>query len=73
MCLALLCSCLGPGSCNLCACGGRELKSSILTRLLYFSFLLAVLVVCAIMLSPTVSETLLNTVSVTLCTAEKNV
>lgn len=62
MCLGLLCCLCGPGACGLCCCKGK-VKSSITTRLLYFAFLLAVLVVTSIMLSPTVGNGLQNVVS----------
>ena len=62
MCLDLLCCCFGPAACGLC-CGSGKVKSSITTRLLYFVFLFVVLVVCSIMLSPTVGAALGKVVS----------
>lgn len=62
MCLDLLCCCLGPAACGLC-CGGGKVKNSVTTRLLYFSFLFVVLVVCSVMLSPSLAVGLQNTVS----------
>ena len=62
MCLEFLCCCFGPAACGLCCCGGK-VKSSITTRLLYMMFLLAVLIVTSIMLSPTVAQGLEKAVS----------
>ena len=63
MCLDLLCCCLGPAACGLCCggCGGKA-KSSILTRLLYLTFLVAIVLVSAILLAPDVQKALENAV-----------
>ena len=60
MCLLdLLCCCVGPAACGLCCggCGGKA-KSSILTRLLYLSFLVVIVLVSAILLAPDVQDAL---------------
>ena len=62
MCLDLLCCCFGPAACGLCCCGGK-VKNSVTTRLLYSVFLVAVVAVTAIMLSPTVAHGLQKAVS----------
>ncbi|CAI8001226.1 Probable serine incorporator, partial [Geodia barretti] len=55
--LDLLCCCGGSASCGLRCCGyGRKCKSSILTRFLYLSFLLAIVFVSSILLAPNVQR-----------------
>ena len=63
MCLEILCCCLGPAACGLCCggCGGKA-KSSVLTRLMYLTFLVAIVLVSAILLAPDVQEALENAV-----------
>ncbi len=63
MCLDVLCCCLGPAACGLCCCGGK-VKNSVVTRLLYMTFLVGVLVVSSIMLASSVQQGLENAVSV---------
>ncbi|XP_064391329.1 serine incorporator 2-like isoform X2 [Halichondria panicea] len=60
MCLDILCCCIGPAACGLCCCGSK-VKSSVVTRLLYMTFLVGVLVVSSIMLAPSVQTGLANT------------
>lgn len=60
MCLDFLCCCCGPAACGLCCFGGK-VKSSVVTRLLYMTFLVFVLVVSSIMLAPSVQQGLQNT------------
>jgi hypothetical protein len=50
---------VGPAACGLCCggCGGKA-KSSILTRLLYLSFLVVIVLVSAILLAPDVQTAL---------------
>ena len=58
-CLDLLCCCLGPAACGLC-CGscGRKAHRSILTRFLYLTFLVGVVLVSAVLLAPDVQKAL---------------
>ena len=57
-CLELLCCCFGPAACGLCC--GWKVKSSLTTRLLYLPFLLFIVILSAVMLSPTVRDALTN-------------
>ena len=63
-CLDLLCCCLGPAACGLCGALGSKAKTSIVTRLLYMTFLVFFVVVAAILQSSGVQDALSDAVSV---------
>ena len=69
MCLDFLCCCCGPAACGLC-CFGSKIKNSVVTRLLYMSFLVFVLIISTIMLAPSVQNWLQSLVSRVYCSVQ---